>query len=167
MPNASPDPPCSPMRRKVLVFLAQGSGLAATGLAGIAAHAAQALPRVVMHKTEGCGCCDGWAEHMRKAGFEVEVHVAPDIDRVKDRLGVPADARSCHTVEVGDYVVEGHVPAVDVQRLLKEAPRAWGLAVPGMPIGSPGMGELRPGLSFEVLLISRDGSQRVYSRHEG
>jgi hypothetical protein len=167
MQNDERDLPCCQQRRQLLVMLTHGAGLAVTALACIPAGAAEPLPRAVMYKNTGCGCCDVWAEHLRKAGFELEVHEAPAIDDVKERLGVPADARSCHTVEIGRYVVEGHVPASDVLKLLAESPRAWGLAVPGMPIGSPGMGELKPGMSFEVLLIGRDGQRRVFSRHQG
>lgn len=149
------------------LLLALGSGLAAVALSGVPALAAAPRPRAIMHKTPTCGCCNEWAKHMREAGFEVEAHETEDLGEVKQRLGVPADAYSCHTVEIGNYILEGHVPAVDVQALLDTAPAAWGLAVPGMPPGSPGMGELEPGRSFEVLLIGKDGSKQVFSTHTG
>jgi len=97
------------------------------------------LPKVVVTKDPNCGCCGGWVDHMRAAGFPVEVVTTPQVNRVKARLGVPDDLASCHTAEVGGYVIEGHVPADAVKRLLAEKPQAKGLAVPGMPVGSPGM----------------------------
>lgn len=99
----------------------------------------KALPLVRVTKDPSCGCCDGWAEHIEAAGFPVQVTVSADVDILKLRLGVPADLVSCHTAEVDGYVVEGHVPAAAIRRLLTERPEATGLAVPGMPAGSPGM----------------------------
>lgn len=133
-------------------------------------HAASAadLPPVTVHKTESCGCCKLWVEHLQKAGFTVKVLNSDNLNAVKERVGVPAAMGSCHTAEVGGYFVEGHVPAQDVRRLLGEKPRARGVAVPGMPIGSPGMevssGEVAP---YEVLLVGTDGSTKVYARHGG
>lgn len=100
---------------------------------------AEALPLVSVTKDPSCGCCDGWVAHIEAAGFPVWVVESADMDSLKQRLGVPAELASCHTAEVGGYVVEGHVPAVAIRRLLAERPDAKGLAVPGMPGGSPGM----------------------------
>jgi hypothetical protein len=100
---------------------------------------AEALPLVSVSKDPSCGCCDGWVAHIEAAGFPVRVVESADLDSLKQRLGVPADLASCHTAEVGGYVVEGHVPAEAIRRLLSERPEATGLAVPGMPAGSPGM----------------------------
>ena len=97
------------------------------------------LPLVRVTKDPSCGCCDGWPEHIEAAGFPVQVVESADMDTLKQRLGVPADLVSCHTAEVDGYVVEGHVPAAAIRRLLAERPKATGLAVPGMPAGSPGM----------------------------
>ena len=119
-------------RRTVLVTLA----LAAT--AGPLA-AADTRPRVTIWKDPNCGCCGAWGEHLERAGFPIRVVDVADMDAVKSRLGVPGNLHSCHTAEVGKYVLEGHVPAGAVLRLLAESPDIRGLSVPGMPIGSPGM----------------------------
>ena len=124
-------------------------------------------PTVTVYKTPTCGCCALWADHMTEAGFEVERVDVASLDDVKARLGVPGQLASCHTAVVGDYVVEGHVPAEDVRRLLDEQPpAAAGLAVPGMPIGSPGMEvEGRPADEYEVYMFTRDGRAAVFARH--
>ncbi|MGY0611774.1 DUF411 domain-containing protein [Luteimonas sp. A501] len=121
---------------------------------------------LVVHKNPTCGCCVAWIEHMRGAGFAVEVHDHDDMGPVKDRVGVPYAKGSCHTAEIEGYFVEGHVPADDVKRLLAERPDARGLAVPGMPAGSPGM-ELPDGTvhPYAVELVQRDGSTIEYARH--
>lgn len=90
-------------------------------------------------RNPGCGCCVGWADHLREHGFEVHLHDSPALQAVKERLGIAEDLRGCHTGMVEGYVIEGHVPAEFVRRLLDEAPDVAGIAVPGMPIGSPGM----------------------------
>ena len=100
---------------------------------------AENLPLVSVSKDPSCGCCDGWAAHIEAAGLPVRVVESADMASLKRRLGVPADLASCHTAEVNGYVVEGHVPAAAIRRLLAERPDAVGLAVPGMPAGSPGM----------------------------
>lgn len=125
-----------------------------------------ALPRVVVHKSESCGCCTLWVEHMQEAGFQVEVRNSDDLGPVKERLGVPYGKGSCHTAEVGGYFIEGHIPADDVKRLLASKPDAKGLVVPGMPLGSPGMeapdGRMQP---YTVELVGRDGKTTAYARH--
>lgn len=124
------------------------------------------LPHVLVHKNEYCGCCNGWIEHLRKAGFHVEARNVDNMDPVKTRVGVPTGKGSCHTAEVGGYFVEGHVPAVDIKRLLAEKPDAKGLVLPGMPIGSPGMeapdGSTEP---YTVELVGRDGTTTPYASH--
>ncbi len=131
-----------------------------------AAAATQALPIVHVHKDANCGCCNGWIAHMRAAGFTVVAHDSDDMAAVKQRLGILLSQASCHTAEIGDYVVEGHVPVEDVQRLLREKPAARGLVLPGMPIGSPGMesadGYRQP---FTVELLGKDGTSQPYSQH--
>lgn len=124
-----------------------------------------ALPVVVVYKTPACGCCLAWSDHMRAAGFEVEVRDVDDLEPIKVRMGVPPGYGSCHTAVVGDYFVEGHVPAGDVTRLLAEKPPARGLTVPGMPLGSPGMeqGEMRQ--PYDVMLVAKDGSTTVFVHH--
>lgn len=124
-----------------------------------------ALPLMQVHKNVGCACCDKWVEHMKAAGFGAEVHEVSNMGPVKERLGVPVAMGSCHTAEVDGYFVEGHVPAQDVIRLLKERPEARGLTVPGMPLGSPGMeveGQSQP---FDVYLVANDGATTVFAQH--
>lgn len=125
-------------------------------------------PRVIVHKSESCGCCKLWVEHLEKAGFSVQVINEDNLNPIKERVGVPYGKGSCHTAEVGGYFVEGHVPASDIQRLLREKPSAKGLTVPGMPLGSPGM-EVPTGQTdrYEVLLVAKDGSTSTYSKHGG
>ena len=125
-----------------------------------------ALPLVVVHKSPTCGCCHLWVEHMREAGFTVDVRDTDDLNTVKERVGVPLGKGSCHTAEVGGYFVEGHVPAEDVRRLLAARPDAKGLVLPGMPAGSPGMempdGRVDP---YVVELVGRDGGTRTFASH--
>jgi len=122
------------------------------------------LPKMTVWKSPWCGCCVNWVEHMRDAGFEVEVEEVEDLKIVKQMASVPDDLQSCHTARVGGYTVEGHVPATDVVRLLKERPDALGLVVPGMPSGSPGMenGEHDP---YDVLILRNDGETEVFSSY--
>jgi hypothetical protein len=127
---------------------------------------AQKGPAVQVYKDATCGCCALWVEHLRKAGFSATVTDAEDMTAVKAKYGVPNQARSCHTAIVDGYVIEGHVPAVDVQRLLKERPGAVGLAVPGMPIGSPGMevASVKP-QPYDVLAFDKAGRTTVFASH--
>ena len=97
-----------------------------------------------MFKSAGCDCCTGWAEHLRKEGFTVVEHKKEDMDAIKSLFGVPEKLASCHTAYIDGYVIEGHVPAADVKRMLKEKPKITGLTAPGMPMKSPGM--QKPGL---------------------
>jgi len=141
--------------------------LAAIPLA-LSAGAAQKLPAVEVFKTPACGCCDDWIKHLQANGFQVTPINVPDLAPVRARLGMPARYGSCHTARVGGYLVEGHVPAREVRRLLRERPQAIGIAVPGMPIGSPGMdGPIYKGLQqpYDVLLVQRDGSARVFASY--
>lgn len=140
-----------------------------TAMATIAlARPAIAAPAgIEVYKSPTCGCCTAWVEHMARAGFAVD---ARDVDQdalyaLKAQSGITPELASCHTAFVDGYVVEGHVPVSDVERLLSERPDAVGLAVPGMPIGSPGMemGDRRD--AYETLLVLRDGSTAVFARH--
>lgn len=125
-------------------------------------------PRMVVHKSASCGCCGLWVDHMRAAGFAVEVRNTDDLNPLKERVGVPYGKGSCHTAEVNGYFVEGHVPAADVKRLIAEKPDAKGLVLPGMPMGSPGMespdGRIQP---YTVELVARDGTVSTFSEHAG
>jgi len=121
-------------------------------------------PTLRVFKSPACGCCAKWVEHLRAHGFAVQVTDVPDVERVKREHGVPDQLASCHTALVGGYFVEGHVPAEDVKRLLEEHPRIAGLALPGMPIGSPGMEGPNPE-PFDVLAVDAKGRARVFSSH--
>jgi hypothetical protein len=120
-----------------------------------------------VHRDPGCGCCEGWVAHLHAGGFQAEVVETPVIDQVKTRLGIPRDLAACHTAEIDGYVVEGHVPASAVRRLIAERPAARGLAVPGMPVGSPGMeAEGAPAEEYAVVIFG-DFGQRPYGRFRG
>ena len=112
-------------------------------------------PLITVHKDPTCGCCSGWVRHLQNAGFITKVLDTEDIDAVKKRLGVPDDLAACHTAEVAGYIIEGHVPAVALKRFLAERPEARGLAVPGMPMGSPGMEGGKPE-KYDVVLFGPD-----------
>ena len=122
--------------------------------------------RMTAYKTPWCGCCDGWVAHMREAGWTVEVVEREDLTPIRARYGVPDRYAGCHTAVVGPYAIEGHVPAADVERLLRERPAAVALAAPGMPAGSPGM-EAAGRRPYVTLLISRAGEATVFGRHNG
>ena len=121
---------------------------------------------VVMHKNPGCGCCDLWAEHLRSYGFTVESTEDPKILDFKADRNIPGPLMSCHTAVIDGYFVEGHVPANDILRLLKEKPaHVTGIAVPGMPLGSPGMEHTRP-QDFNTIALLSDGTAFVFESHE-
>jgi len=128
---------------------------------GSAAHAAT----MTVYKSPSCGCCGKWVEHVEKHGFAVKVVPTADMVAVKKRLGVPDQAMSCHTTKVGNYVVEGHVPASDIMRLLTQKPKARGIAVAGMPMGSPGMEHGDHREPYSTLLIGMDGKTKVFAQH--
>ena len=129
------------------------------------ALAASSANQVTVWKTPSCGCCHEWVAHLRKSGFEVVTHDVEDTAPIRQKLGLNAKFGSCHTARMDSYVVEGHVPAQELRRLLRERPKALGLAVPGMPMGSPGMemGDTRD--AYDVLLVLADGSSRVYQSY--
>ena len=122
----------------------------------------QALPTVIVYKTETCGCCNGWIEHLRAAGFTVDARNVRNLMSVKLDVGVPGPMATCHTALVDGYVVEGHVPVDQVKRMLAERPDVAGIGVPGMPSGSEGM-DMPNGESYQVLTFDRDGNTSVYA----
>jgi len=140
------------------------SALAVAPLALLLPGAAHGATRVLVHKLASCGCCSLWVEHLSAAGFEVTTRSVNDLDPLRARLGVPKDLASCHTAIVDRYAIEGHVPAADIQRLLRERPDIAGLAVPGMVLGSPGMEGARRD-PYEVLAFERNGATTVYARY--
>ena len=137
---------------------------AATDAAADLDAAPQDTPLVVVYKSPTCGCCAKWVDHMREAGFRLEVHDVDDVTPIKTQHGVTADLQSCHTALVDGYVFEGHVPAEVIRRFLAERPMFAGLAVPGMPMGSPGMEGPRKD-RYDVVAFRRDGTREVYSSH--
>lgn len=143
--------------RKLLSFVAP--------LALLACAESAVAATVSVTKSASCTCCEGWVEHMRKAGFTVNVRVVDDVTPTATRLGVPKDLRSCHTSEVGGYVIEGHVPAAEVKRLLAQRPKATGLAVPGMVLGSPGMDFGSHKEAYKTILFDKTGLRRVFASH--
>ncbi len=135
-------------------------------LAACSSSATQTQPVVTVYKSPTCGCCGNWVQHMRSNGFKVEVHDVEDIMSVKRQHGVPGELSSCHTAIVDGYVVEGHVPAAEVQRLLQERPQVAGIAVPGMPVGAPGMDV--PGATpqpYKVIAFDRNGHTSVFASY--
>ncbi len=119
---------------------------------------------MTVYKSPSCGCCGKWVEHMKMNGHTVEVRNMDDLDRIKKMAGVPDNLQSCHTAIVDGYVVEGHVPAAEVARMLRTRPKIRGLSVPGMPIGSPGMEGGTPE-RYQVMAIRPDGSASVYAKY--
>lgn len=145
-------------RRQTIIAL----GAVAIVPSGVLAGTSQSPPTIAVTKDPNCSCCAGWVDHLKAAGFPVTVTTSTEMKATKLRLGVPDDLASCHTAEVEGYVVEGHVPASAIQRLLAEKPDGAGLAVPGMPAGSPGMGGAPA--PFDVILFS-SGSRKTFGRY--
>lgn len=153
------------------VFVYRIAGLVAVGVTTPRLWAE--LPRLVpgptpitIYKSRTCGCCTKWVDHIQAGGFSTVVHDEEEMDQLKDKLGVPAGVRSCHTAKVEGYLVEGHVPASDIHRLLAERPKIAGLAVPDMPPLTPGMAP--PGVTprdYEVVAFQTDGTTRSFARH--
>ena len=130
------------------------------------ASSASAAPTMIVHRDPSCGCCEDWVKHIRASGIDATIVNEANMNTVKARLGVPDALVSCHTAEIGGYVIEGHVPARAIQKLLRERPEEIGLSAPGMPIGSPGMesGDARE--TFEVVLFGKQGVS-LYGRYRG
>ena len=116
-------------------------------------------------KSPTCGCCSNWVEHLRRFGMQVRVTEVDDTSAVAKKLGVPDDLRSCHTASIGGYAIEGHVPAADIKRLLATKPAAKGIAVPGMPMGSPGMEQGGLKQPFATILFDAKGKRQAFARH--
>ncbi|WP_311220598.1 MULTISPECIES: DUF411 domain-containing protein [unclassified Acidovorax] len=165
--TSSPPRPTATRRTWLHRAFAAATAVTLPGMAHAAKAAAPGATAIEVWKDPGCGCCQDWVDHMQAHGFQATVHDSGNA-AVRTRLDLPQKLGSCHTALVGGYLVEGHVPAADVQRLLRDKPQALGLAVPGMPVGSPGMdGAIYGGRRdpFEVLLVARNGSTTVFSRH--
>ena len=152
------------MRRAVIILVAALASVSAGAQRPSTSLGAGAT--VEVFKSVTCGCCSKWVEHLTAHGFNVRTTDTEALDDLKAKHQIPRPVRSCHTALVGGYVVEGHVPAADVQRLLKERPAVAGIAVPGMPIGSPGM-EV-PGMkaqAFDVIAFTKQGTTRIFASH--
>lgn len=151
------------MNKATLVAVVAAAAAAAAATAVVTSNGRAQGPLMVVYKSPTCGCCTAWVSHVKKAGFKVEIHDTADVQPVKDRWGVPPDMISCHTVKVDGYVVEGHVPADVIQRLLQERPAVVGIAAPGMPSGSPGMegGTPEP---YDILTFDKDGHTSLFAK---
>ncbi len=157
--------PASSQVRKIASLRILTASLAvAAGLMAASASQPARAAEITVYKSPWCGCCEQWIGHMRSQGHAVTVQNMEDLDAVKKMAGVPEDLQSCHTALVAGYVIEGHVPAADLARLLAERPKARGLAVPGMVGGSPGM-ESAEAEPYDVMLFQTDGGARVFSRY--
>jgi hypothetical protein len=155
------------MRIKVLIPLLGAATLVLALVVASPAGQNAAVPKlttITVYKTATCGCCGKWVEHMSKAGFAPVVKDLPEVGSTKAKLGVPPEFGSCHTSVVDGYIVEGHVPADVVKQLLKERPKVAGIAVPGMPMGSPGMEQGDQKDPYDVIAFDRSGKTSVYAK---
>jgi hypothetical protein len=153
-------------RSRSIALLATFVVLAAQSMSSAQQKPAAVKPLLTVYKTPTCGCCSKWVDHMRANGFDAKVHDLADLTEIKAKFGVPAELGSCHTAQVGRYIIEGHIPADTVHRLLKERPTTvTGITVPGMPLGSPGMevpgGSVDP---YLILTFDRKGHTTVFER---
>ena len=159
------------MRMTATVAIA---AMAITGFAyGVAAQpktapAAAALPKVTVYKTSSCGCCRLWVDHMKASGFDVQAMdiSASGVRDISKAAGLKDEDTSCHTAKIGNYTVEGHVPAADIKRMLKEKPAIAGLSAPGMPMGSPGMEQGNMKQPYDVIAFKKDGTSTVFAKHK-
>lgn len=153
--------------RTLIIGATLAVAVAAAGrLFGVAsAETPQALPTVTVYKDPNCGCCSLWVRHMEQAGFTVTAHNTPDMPAIRAKYGVPPHVQSCHLGIVNGYLLEGHVPADDVKRMLVERPKVKGIAVPGMPVGSPGMEQGNVRHAYSVLTFDEAGRTTVFARH--
>jgi len=147
------------MKRRILLRMALAGSLALH----LTAHAA-AAPMVEVYKNEGCGCCEAWIAHLKENGFAVKAHNVAETSAYRKKFGIPDQLGACHSAALQGYAIEGHVPAAEIKRLLTERPKATGLAVPAMPLGSPGMEGLRKD-SYDILLVKADGGYTVYQHY--
>lgn len=156
------------MKKDLRQTLALGSALFVLALTtGAAAPSVNPTPketRITVYKDPGCRCCKNWIDHLVKHGYTVDAKDTPAMTEVKRTLGVPGALRACHTAVVNRYLIEGHVPAADIAKLLKEKPKVAGLAVPGMPMGSPGMEGPRQ-QHYQVLSFDKNGKTGVFASY--
>ena len=150
------------MRTKLMLI--GGLALAAVVLGSPPDHLPAQGPAMTVYKTPTCGCCAKWVDHMKSAGFKVQVQDMDDLTEIKQASGVPIPIRTCHTAVVSGYVIEGHVPADLVKKVLAEKPKMTGIAVPGMPVGSPGMESGNQKSPYDVVLFDKTGKTTVYAK---
>lgn len=155
-----------PQSRRTILFAGAGV-LAAAAASVVPAWAAPASDKkITVYKTPTCGCCSAWVEHLSAAGFDAQIIDRPDLTPMRARFGAPEDLRSCHFAIIGRYIVEGHVPAASINKLLSDAPDAVGIFVPGMPLGSPGMEGPYGSQPYDVILLRENGDREVFDRYE-
>src|SRR5688572_13354399 len=155
------------MRKQSFVIVAAAAALGTAAFVAAQPKPVSSRTPIVVYKTPTCGCCGMWVEHMRQNGFQPEVHdvSAAQVRAVSKAAGLSEEGTSCHTAKIGSYIVEGHVPASDVHRMLKEKPAIAGIAAPGMPVGSPGMEMGGRTERYDVVAFTKDGKTKVYSTH--
>ena len=156
------------MKNKFVRTLTLGTSFLVLALTTSAARpsvgATSKEPIITVYKDASCGCCKSWIEHLVKHGYRVDAKDSPDMTEVKRSLGIPDALSACHTGVVNGYLIEGHVPAADIKRLLREKPKVTGLAVPGMPMGSPGMEGPRK-QHYKVLSFDKAGKTRIFASY--
>jgi hypothetical protein len=140
-------------------------GLLAAAIPAAACSKPAKAAELKIYKSPYCGCCGAWVDHVKASGLKPVVQDMEDVTPVAKKAGVPDSVRSCHTAVIDGYFVEGHVPASDIRKLLRERPKARGITVPGMPIGSPGMEQGDRRDAYDTLLVLQDGSTRVFVKH--
>jgi len=145
-------------------FLRTSGGALLGAALVVVARVAAAGSTIIVYKNESCGCCELWVKHLQRNGLAVKAHNVPDPDQYRIKSGLPEKLSACHTAVVDGYVIQGHVPAREIKRLLADRPKAKGLAVPGMPAGSPGMESDRPE-PYDVLLVKLDGTTTVFQNY--
>ena len=159
----------SPLTRRAWIARMATTALGGAAMTALLPNVGASAPKptaITVYKDPSCGCCTKWVDHLRANGFAPVVHDRSDMDALKDSLGVPATLRSCHTAVVAKFVIEGHVPAADVKRLLSSKPaKTAGVAVPGMPVGSPGMEMGARVDRYDVIAFAPGGATRVFARH--
>jgi len=157
------------MKTRTKTFTAAVIAVAGLGVATYAQmKPASSRPTAIVYKTPTCGCCSLWVDHLKANGFQVESKdvSADEVRAVSKAAGLKDEGASCHTAKIGNYVVEGHVPASDIHKMLKEKPAIAGIAAPGMPMGSPGMEQGGVKDAYDVIAFTKDGKTSVYSKHK-
>ena len=156
------------MKFRTITFAAAVLAVAGLGVAYAQIKPVSARPSAVVYKTATCGCCSLWVEHLKANGFQVETKdvSATEVRAVSKAAGLSEEGTSCHTAKIGNYVVEGHVPASDIQKMLKEKPAIAGIAAPGMPMGSPGMEQGGAKDAYDVIAFTKDGKTSVFAKHK-